>query len=137
MTMKKITIFLCMYIFCKQLSAQQGVAVNSDGSVPHSSAMLDLKSTNKGMLVPRVSLLNITDVATIPSPANSLLVFNTNTNMPDGEGFYYWDFVLFGTSTWKPLSTPPTKVSALVPLPCKQLANVTTTYQKIADMGRL
>jgi len=131
-----IVFFICFS--CQQLYAQQGVAVNSDGTAPHNSAMLDVKSTNKGILVPRVSLLSPTDATTIPSPANSLLVFNTNTNkaqMPDGEGFYYWDFVLFGISTWKPLSTPPTKVAAFLPLPCKQLANVTTTYQKIADMG--
>src|SRR5215203_1982344 len=117
--MKKNIILLFICFFCKQLSAQQGVAVNSDGTAPHASAMLDIKSTNKGLLVPRVSLLNKSDVVTIPSPANSLLVFNTNTNknqMPDGEGFYYWDFVLFGVSSWKPLSTPPTIVSAFMPL---------------------
>lgn len=85
---------LFISIFCNQISAQQGVAVNSDGTAPHSSAMLDVKSTNKGMLVPRVSLLSPTDIVTIPTPANSLLVYNTNVNkaqMPDGEGFYYWD----------------------------------------------
>ena len=132
--MKKIIIlFICLCY--KQVSAQQGVAINSDGTAPHASAMLDVKSSNKGILVPRVSLLNTTDAVTIPSPANGLLVFNTNSQMADGEGFYYWDFVLFGTSTWKPLSTPATKVSDFLPLPCQQLANVTTSYQKIADLG--
>lgn len=97
---------LFISIFCNQISARQGVAVNSDGTAPHSSAMLDVKSTNKGMLVPRVSLLSPTDAVTIPFPANSLLVYNTNVNkaqMPDGEGFYYWDI-----NIWR-LISPLTK----------------------------
>lgn len=136
--MKKIFLLLCIYSFCTHLIAQQGVAVNTDGTAPHSSAILDVKSTNKGMLVPRVLLLSPTDVVTIPSAAKSLLVFNTNTNksqMPDGEGFYYWDFVLLGTSSWKPVSTLPTKVSSIESLGCNWLTNVTTTYQKINDLG--
>ena len=35
--------------------AQQGVAVNTDGSAPHPSAMLDVKSTIKEFLLPRIS----------------------------------------------------------------------------------
>lgn len=136
--MKKIFLLLCIFCISTHLIAQQGVAVNTDGSAPHNSAILDVKSTNKGMLVPRVSLLNPLDVVTIPSAAKSLLVFNTNTNkiqMPDGEGFYYWDFVLFGTSSWKPVSTLPTKVSSIEPPSCNFLTNVTSTYQKIQDLG--
>ena len=133
--MKKLISLLFVCFFCKLLSAQQGVAINNDGTAPHASAMLDIKSSNKGILVPRVSLLHTSDAVTIPSAANGLLVFNTNSQMADGEGFYYWDFVLFGSSKWKPLSTPETKVSDFQPLPCQQLANVTTNYQKIADLG--
>ena len=34
----------------------QNAAANNDGSPPAASAMLDVKSLNKGMLIPRVSL---------------------------------------------------------------------------------
>ncbi len=57
------------------LSAQ--VAINSDGSTPDNSAMLDVKGSNKGMLVPRMTLNQIQDIS---SPANGLLVFNTDEN---------------------------------------------------------
>ncbi|GIV30015.1 MAG: hypothetical protein KatS3mg028_1081 [Bacteroidia bacterium] len=45
------------------------------------------------MLIPRVALSTNTDVTTIPSPANSLVVYNTNAAMTNGNGvgFYYWD----------------------------------------------
>jgi len=58
------------------------VSINTDGSLPDNSAMLDIKSTNKGILIPRMTL---TQRNAIPSPANGLMVYQTN-NSP---GFYY------------------------------------------------
>lgn len=62
---------------------------------PASSALLDIDanpSNNKGMLVPRLS--SIQRLA-IPSPANSLLVFDT-----DSACFFYWNAVAL---SWKSL----------------------------------
>lgn len=59
-------------------------------SVPDSSALLDLNASNKGLLLPRVSLTSTTDASTVPSPAKGLMVYNNNTAMsPQGEGVYY------------------------------------------------
>ena len=58
-------------------------------STPDASARLEVSSTNQGVLIPRVSLANVTDATTIPSPATSLLVYNTNTSLPQGAGYYY------------------------------------------------
>lgn len=70
----------------------QSVGLNSDGSQPHSSAMMDVMSTTKGMLIPRM------DQAArnaIQSPVNGLLIFQT-----DGiPGFYYYE------SSWKLLDS--------------------------------
>ena len=54
----------------------QNVGINSSGALPDSSAGLDISSTNKGLLIPRVALTSTLDVFTIPSPATSLLVYN-------------------------------------------------------------
>ncbi|WP_394992884.1 hypothetical protein [Emticicia sp.] len=58
------------------------------------SAMLDVASNNKGVLIPRVSLTSITDISTVVSPATSLLVYNTATvGIPPNNvspGFHYW-----------------------------------------------
>jgi hypothetical protein len=51
-----------------------------------------LDFNNKGLLIPRVSLQSNVDITTIPSPATSLLVYNSNANMTNGGvGFYFWN----------------------------------------------
>lgn len=59
----------------------QGVAVNTDGANADPSAMLDVKATNKGMLVPRVNL-----TSSVTTPATGLLVYQTGGT----PGFYYY-----------------------------------------------
>ncbi|PTT34726.1 hypothetical protein DBR28_13270 [Chryseobacterium sp. HMWF028] len=56
---------------------------------PNSSAILDISSGSKGLLLPRLSLQNLTDGATVPSPANGLVVYNTNSAITGGLGLYY------------------------------------------------
>ncbi len=55
----------------------QNIAINATGNLPDTSAMLDLSSTNKGFLAPR---LTTAQQNAIPLPATGLLVFNTTTN---------------------------------------------------------
>jgi trimeric autotransporter adhesin len=54
----------------------QNVAINTDGSVPNPNAMLDIKSSNKGILIPR------TDSTTRKTIANTkgLLIYDTTTH---------------------------------------------------------
>jgi hypothetical protein len=71
------------------------VGINTDGSQPDSSAMLDVKSNNKGFLPPRVALSSINSPNPITSPANGLLIYNTATaGIPPNNvtsGYYYWN----------------------------------------------
>ena len=80
---------LCVF----SLIRAQNVGINATGRLPHPSAGLDVNYSNKGVLIPRVNLTNITDATTIPVAANSLLVYNTNASITGGcgEGYYYWD----------------------------------------------
>ena len=57
---------------------------------PNSSAMLDVVSTNKGVLVPRIQLDKTDQKNPVANPANGLLVFNTATQNDVTPGFYYW-----------------------------------------------
>ncbi|MBK7884073.1 MAG: tail fiber domain-containing protein [Chitinophagaceae bacterium] len=69
----------------------QGVAISLEKSKPDTSAMLDVISTKKGVLIPRLSLAGIQDKNTIPEPAHSLLVYNTNDDLnifPLRKGYY-------------------------------------------------
>ena len=80
----------------------QNVGINSTGATPNPSAMLDIVSSSKGLLIPRVSLTSTSDATTITSGnVTSLLVYNSNAGMTGGGvGYWYWN----GTA-WVQLST--------------------------------
>lgn len=74
-------------------NAQQGVAINTDGTNADNSALLDIKSNSKGILIPRMTAAQKT---AITSPASGLLIYQT-----DGTtGFYYYN-----GSAWASLSS--------------------------------
>jgi hypothetical protein len=80
------SLFLC--IVFTVLTAQDNVGIGTTS--PHSSALLDLTSTNKGLLIPRVVLLATTNnTSPINGPATGLLVYNESGSLD--AGFYYWD----------------------------------------------
>ena len=74
--MKRATLLLLILSMIAGYCLTAQVAVNSDGSAPNSSAMLDVKSTDKGCLPPRLSH---TEVIGISSPAEGLVVYNTTS----------------------------------------------------------
>ena len=89
-----ITAFLLLLVFwTNSIFAQIGMTGNN----PSPSAVLDLRegATQKGLLIPQVSLSDITTGSPIVtgSPATSLLVYNTNASVTGGSGtgYYYWD----------------------------------------------
>ncbi|MEM6316307.1 MAG: tail fiber protein [Bacteroidota bacterium] len=63
-----------------QIHAQVGI--NENNANPDASAMLDVSSTNKGLLIPR---MNSTNRESINNPATGLMVFDTTTN-----SFWYY-----------------------------------------------
>jgi hypothetical protein len=80
-----------MITICGYHSNAQSLAINTDGSTANTSALLDVKSTLKGVLIPR---MNRTERNAIATPAAGLLIFQ---NAPDSIGFYYYN----GTAwTW-------------------------------------
>ena len=89
--MKKFFLLLKTIFVFTVVYSQQGVAITTDGSTADNSAMLDIKSTSKGILVPRMTAVQRTTIAT---PANGLLVYQT-----DGTtGFYFYN-----GSSWAPI----------------------------------
>lgn len=92
-----------LFILFSMSAFSQNVGINSTGATPDASAMLDVDvsslaaNAKKGLLIPRVALASRIDVSTIPSPATSLLVYNTFTSAVATAsdnvtpGFYYYD----------------------------------------------
>lgn len=84
-----------------QLFAQVGI--NNDQSAPDPSAMLDVKSSTLGVLLPRVALTGLNDPSPVTNPAVGLLVYNTAlAGTPPyhvTEGYYFWSGTI-----WVPVS---------------------------------
>jgi hypothetical protein len=78
-----ITALISFTIFANS----QSVAVNTTGTPADASAMLDISSISKGFLPPRMTTIQRTGIS---SPANGLIVFDTDTKT-------YWYFA----TTWK------------------------------------
>ena len=77
--MKKIIVIIVM-LLATTVSAQ--VSVSVDSSSPDPSAMLDVKSADKGLLIPRMTTTQRTGIA---NPADGLLVYDLST-----QTFWYY-----------------------------------------------
>ncbi len=84
MKIKRIITVSLIFIstFITNISAQ--VAINTTGAPPDASAVLDISSDSKGVLIPR--MLEVERNA-INTPAQGLLVYQTDNT----QGFYYYD----------------------------------------------
>jgi hypothetical protein len=79
-SMKTIALYMvCCFLIVMLIPAvgfAQSLSINTDGSIAHNSAMLDIKSTSKGLLIPRVTTAQKLAIAT---PAEGLKVYDTDT----------------------------------------------------------
>ena len=86
------SIFLLLIVNCfliNKTTAQ--ISINSDGTTPDASAMLDVTSTDKGILIPR---MDSTSRKNIANPAIGLMVYDSTTN-----SFWY-----YANSDWNNMS---------------------------------
>ena len=88
--MKKIFLITCSCILFSTLLLAQSVGINNNS--PHISSILDVQSSTKGMLVPRMTSIQRAAIAT---PAAGLFVYDTDTNS-------YW---YYNGTAWNVLST--------------------------------
>lgn len=97
----KFILILSFLLFNHSLSFSQ-VGINTTS--PSAGAILDVDSSDKGLLVPRVDITNLNNIAPVTGGSTEgLLVYNTNTTT--GTGFHYWS----GT-VWIPLNSNDWKV---------------------------
>lgn len=95
-------LFTILTLFISTISFAQNVGIGT--TTPDASALFDVNSTSKGILIPRMTLAQRTAIA---SPANGLMIYQT-----DGvTGFYYnrgsstfvnWSIITEGKQYWSP-----------------------------------
>lgn len=108
-------------LFCVSVSNAQ-VAINTTGNQPDTSAMLDISSTSRGVLIPRMSTAERNAIAL---PKAGLQVYNTTTNSIN----------LYNGTTWQQLEfwydTSAVLVRAVSDLPTASGGVITLDSNKI------
>ena len=101
--MKHRLIFSVILItFCGNNLFAQSLAINTDGSSANASALLDVKSTVKGLLIPRMTTAQKTAIA---SPAPGLQVYDTDLNQLYFYNGSAWTAIANSTNYWTLLSS--------------------------------
>ena len=121
--MKKI-IFTFLFSMISLAGIMAQVGINNDNSQPDPSAMLDVKSTSKGVLLPRMT---VEQRNAIPGPAEGLMVYCTNCNQ-DGTGV----ISVFQGGKWKTIANncyTPNTPSAGTHIP--QLTQITWNWNAV------
>jgi hypothetical protein len=82
--------------------AQTGVGLGTLN--PDASAALDVASTSKGVLFPRVTLTSATDASTVANPAAGLTLYNTSASI-GGKAQLVYNSGTSAAPNWAPLGT--------------------------------
>lgn len=77
LVMKKIITFLLLILLIVNYGQAQNVAINTDGSNASADAILHLKSTSQGLLIPSMTSGQRTAISNV---SNGLMVYDTQTN---------------------------------------------------------
>ncbi|MEM6726538.1 MAG: hypothetical protein AAF598_21045, partial [Bacteroidota bacterium] len=88
---RRILFSLFLLLLCAD-SIYSQVGINATGATPDSTAMLDISSNGKGLLIPRMTSAERQGIL---NPAEALMVYDT-----DEKSFWY-----FGNGQWQTIAT--------------------------------
>ncbi len=90
--MKRNFIAVVSLVLCVNLVTSQGVGIGT--TTPSANAALDVSSTNKGLMLPRVN-----DTTLVTNPSAGLLIYNRKTNTPAYHDGSKWQSVFTAMAT--------------------------------------
>ncbi|MEI6765950.1 MAG: PKD domain-containing protein [Bacteroidota bacterium] len=126
--MKTIITFLTLACLITFKTFSQGTAINTNGTAPDPSAMLDIKSNDKGLLVPRMTTGARDSIVT---PAEGLLIFNTTSkcfNFYKSGSWFEWCGNCIAPSAAVAGSNSPICSGSTLNLTATYIPNVTYTW---------
>ena len=84
------------------VSAAQNIGISEDSLItPENTSLLELRSSSKGILIPRMLRSQRVSIA---SPADGLLVYQTDSSGTDNRGFWYYSTY---DAAWHNMGSPP------------------------------
>jgi uncharacterized protein (TIGR02145 family) len=92
----KRTFISLTFLFIAVTAGAQSLAINTDGSPANASALLDVNSSSKGFLPPRLTTVQRDAIV---SPATGLLIFNSSSNSLQFYNGIVWVSVLTPSTT--------------------------------------
>jgi uncharacterized protein YjdB len=119
--MKKTTFFLMLTLIMMSAASMHAQVLigGTETDNPREGAILDLKSTTQGLILPSVELENIGKFQLADTPAEGMTVYNSNdkTTGGSGKGIYVWneDLWLYAGYYSGPLVIPVTGVTVTSP----------------------
>ncbi len=99
--MKNLLILLSVFFIVPNLFSQ-GISINNSNTPPHASAMLDVSSSNKGVLIPRMTMSQRDAISPLTV---GLMVYQTDQS----PGFY-----CYNGSSWLPIAADILAINDLV-----------------------
>lgn len=76
-------------IYSNTVNAQGGVKIGQNPTVINPNAIVEIESSNKGLLLPRIALSSLTNPAPLSAFVKGMLIFNTATTDSILPGLYY------------------------------------------------
>lgn len=113
-----ITLIVSSYVF-----PQVGIGTDS----PDTSSILELKSDNTGLLLPRIKLKSNTDIITIKDPAIGLIVYNLKP-VGNETGVQYNGVVMWNGLEWRTLSNKSLENGTVNQFDCSNTQLKPATY---------
>lgn len=131
-----IILFSLLFLagFNSPLMAQ--VKIGNNPRVLNNDAALEIESSNKGLLLPRLSLSSTTSAAPLSNFVQGMMIFNTATQNDVTPGIYYCD----GTKwlrTSNGATTTGTTVKKSIEIVAVQGQTVFTTPAPVTDINKI
>jgi type VI protein secretion system component Hcp len=136
--MKKIC-FVIYVLLCTVVLHAQNVGIGTQ--TPDNSAIVDIASTSKGLLLPRLA-----DTTSVSTPATGLVIYNQNTKSPNYYDGAKWKDVADARNNFVPLQgnitytiTGTTAVGGISvdagPLAAVEYSNISTSPRSVGGGG--
>ena len=131
-------LLLVSILICIGFKSVEQMKIGINPTAINSASILELESTNKGLVLPRVSLTSISLTSPLATTAlNGTMIYNTNAALTSGsgKGVYYWDSTNTRWVAVTPLQLPGTTNYVAKWISATNIGTSTILYDNGTNIG--